>query len=331
MYRMKTKTTREVLEKIAEGFIQSYGIPKVISSDHASAFRSKEFYLFCTCLGIKLRFTNITASHCRGRIESTIKKMRATMRKMTFTLQEDEINLELIPLLTSLSLNGSISPLHNERPSVLLCGHDFSQIPNIMEKEVGFVPTMIKTSDMMKHRQKHIKKMIERARNIAEEHHKESQKQRNKHAVDSTFEKGKILFHKDMSKTPIGTLSKPLRAYYRPTPLVCLQSNTHSSLTLRPMDNTVAWYCNNTLKEYNNRMRENFPDIPENILKIFEINFQEWTQEDIDNIALHIDIEEMPPIDLEALREDYPYLDEDLEDDDEEPVSYTHLTLPTKA
>ena len=127
------------------------------------------------------------------------------MRKMMVTLQDD-INLELITILTSLSLNGSISGLHGEKPSMLLCGHDFTQLPNLKREENDFIPTMVKTTDLIQHKQKNIKQMMKKAKIIGNEHHKTIQEQRNKSAVHSKFEKGQILFHKDMSKPPVLSL-----------------------------------------------------------------------------------------------------------------------------
>ena len=202
-------------------------------------------------------------------------------------------------------------------------GHNVSDLPNL-KRNAEFVPTMVEASDLIIHRQKAVKIAIEEAKVEAEKHHKQNQEYKNRNRTSVTFPKGSILFHKDTSKAPTGTLSKPLKNIYHKTPLVCMFSNEHSSQVLRPLDGVISWYCNDSLKEYKRNMRENFPELPEEILKIFEINHQNWTQSELDCIADHSQIEIMPPISMEALEKDFPFIQNDDEQENEE-LSLIHI------
>ena len=52
-----------------------------------------------------------------------------------------------------------------------------------------------------------------------------------------------------------------------------------------------------------------YPDIPEKVMRIFELNFVEWTQEQLNEVARHSELGNLPPIDLEILQKDFPNLE----------------------
>ena len=59
-----------------------------------------------------------------------------------------------------------------------------------------------------------------------------------------------------------------------------------------------------------------FPHIPEKIRKIFELNFVDWTQEQLNDVARHSELSNLPPINLEILEKDFPNLNEESSDDE---------------
>ena len=166
IFRMRSKTTREVIQCLLEGPFQHYGIPEMLISDHGPAFRSEEYFLFTTAFGIQTMFTTTSSSHSRGKIESAIKRERSVLRKMTTSLLEENVNLEHLTVITTLALNGTISSLHGYRPSELACGHNFLELPSQPKREVGLVPALIKPK-VLKDRKKDMEAIIQIAKRRA--------------------------------------------------------------------------------------------------------------------------------------------------------------------
>jgi hypothetical protein len=78
---LKNRTTDEIIDNLANIF-EKIGVPRVLNSDNAKEFVSKEFLNFCTDFEIEHHLTSVEKHSSNGRVERVIRTIREAMVKM---------------------------------------------------------------------------------------------------------------------------------------------------------------------------------------------------------------------------------------------------------
>ena len=114
---LSDKTSFSVLRALKLHFIAPFGVPTTIISDNGQEFRSNEFSVFCTDLGITHKF--VTAYHPQA--NGLVERIHRTIRVAFRASNEPRSWADALPLIT-LAINNQISDNNSFTPYQMVFG-----------------------------------------------------------------------------------------------------------------------------------------------------------------------------------------------------------------
>lgn len=283
-YPLKAKTSNAILLWFFHGFCQSHGLPLKVITDNSQVFRSKVFLSFLGALSIEVCQTARFSSHSRGSIESYVKIVRSSLKKMIHILQESNYNWRYLNVLASLQHNSTVSRTTGYSPSVLVSGylHDESLTMNnpLLPK---LHPKIRHASEFVSHMQHELKDMRLKAQDTINETHMATKRYYDRGAVKANLKEGDIVFLRD--KSIVEGDAKPLRPYYQSSAFMVLKNYEHTCQIARLSDNFTVIACVNDLKKFHKTIGHLFPDLPPRIKQLCQINYKDLTQEQLNLFA----------------------------------------------
>jgi hypothetical protein len=306
-YPCRSKTSDVVIDKLLYGIVQCWGVPKNIWADNAPCFRSAKFLAFFRSLGCWVRFTNKLSPHSRGQAERAVGVLKTHLKKLMRSMDESSYDWLHLPALLALEINGTKSAVSGYKPSVLATGHDHRDLP-VYEHSPGtpMHPRLVTHKMIIRDMAEQLKTWREKAKNTVEDIRKVERDRKNKTSYTLPLSKGDIVFLLDKSKPPVGMLSKPLRPVYNESPWIVLKSYNHSAQCARLADGFLSQICADHIKKFEGSVEKDFPGLPQEVIDICGIPFEDWDQEKYDIIARHDKLK------LPDLEPDYTELDQDI-------------------
>lgn len=131
---IKNKSTKSTWSALLTGWVQYFGLPKVITTDRAKNFTSKEFDQMCELFGIHHIKTCSYNPKANGLIENYHRKLKNSLRALRDDRWLDRLLLVILAWNNAVREDGLFSPSQIVFGSQLLLPGDFFEKPQDQPK-----------------------------------------------------------------------------------------------------------------------------------------------------------------------------------------------------
>ena len=329
IYPMKSKTATELIHIFMHSVFQVFNIKRV-HSDNAACFRNRDWLQLMAAFKIKIIDSSAHNPSSRGKAERAVQQVKTIMRKLLVNASSGSLNWEYLPLIVSKVMNQSITPRTGFSPMEMLVGR------GDLSKSFLDLPPIFPTHHFVKNKAAEIRAKsdeITKMSKIAAANLKSLRENVhdsvNKNRIDKkiNFSQGDIVFTLDRYILPGN--SRPLKSKFFPSPYVVIEPKYTTCLIERLADNFRTLISNDDIKKFKN-ITSFDEDVPESILKIFQMKFSDLLPDDLEKITnfdplkippgINLSIDEEIPIDNENIFFNLPERGEGGEDQMLDPV-----------